>query len=104
MTSSASTSSATTSSVAVLSVDPTKRKTGGALLGDRIRLNALGSDSVFMRSLATRQAHRALTRNIEQSIAICQAAGFGRQVIGQITHAIRQIGHFRRNDQNAWVG
>ncbi|MGD8441535.1 MAG: methylmalonyl-CoA mutase family protein, partial [Holophagae bacterium] len=62
--------------IVILSVDPTKRRTGGALLGDRIRLNALGSDRVFMRSLATRQAHRALSRNIEQSIAICQAAGF----------------------------
>ncbi|HSO22506.1 MAG TPA: methylmalonyl-CoA mutase family protein, partial [Chondromyces sp.] len=62
--------------IAILSIDPTKRKTGGALLGDRIRLNALGSDRVFMRSLATRQAHRALSKHIEQSIAVCQAAGF----------------------------
>jgi methylmalonyl-CoA mutase len=62
--------------IAILSVDPTKRRTGGALLGDRIRLNALASDRVFMRSLATRQAHRALSRNIERSIAICQTAGF----------------------------
>jgi len=62
--------------IAILSVDPTKRKTGGALLGDRIRLNSLGSDRVFMRSLATRQAHRALSAHIEPSIAICQAAGF----------------------------
>ncbi len=62
--------------IAILSVDPTKRKTGGALLGDRIRLNSLGSDRVFMRSLATRQAHRALSANIEDSIAVCQAAGF----------------------------
>ncbi|HQN94718.1 MAG TPA: methylmalonyl-CoA mutase family protein [Thermoanaerobaculales bacterium] len=62
--------------IAILSVDPTKRKTGGALLGDRIRLNSLGSDRVFMRSLATRQAHRALSANIEQSIALCRAAGF----------------------------
>ncbi len=62
--------------IAILSIDPTKRKTGGALLGDRIRLNALGSDRVFMRSLATRQAHRALTQNIDESIFLCQAAGF----------------------------
>ncbi len=62
--------------IAIISVDPTKRKTGGALLGDRIRLNSLGSDRVFMRSLATRQAHRALSRYIEQSIAICKGAGF----------------------------
>jgi methylmalonyl-CoA mutase len=62
--------------IAILSVDPTKRKTGGALLGDRIRVNSLGSDRVFMRSLATRQAHRALSAHIEQSIAVCQGAGF----------------------------
>jgi len=62
--------------IAILSVDPTKRKTGGALLGDRIRLNSLGSDRVFMRSLATRQAHRALSAHIEQSIRLCRAAGF----------------------------
>ncbi len=63
-------------SVAVLSVDPTKRRTGGALLGDRIRMNVLGSERVYMRSLATRQAHRALSENIERSIALCRAAGF----------------------------
>jgi len=62
--------------IAILSIDPTKRKTGGALLGDRIRLNSLGSDQVFMRSLATRQAHRALTQNIDESIFVCQSAGF----------------------------
>ncbi len=67
--------------VAILSVDPTKRKTGGALLGDRIRLNSLGSDRVFMRSLATRQAHRALSAHIERSIAICQAAGFDLVIV-----------------------
>ena len=67
--------------VAVLSVDPTKRKTGGALLGDRIRMNVLGSPDVYMRSLATRQAHRALSENIERSIALCRAAGFDLIVV-----------------------
>jgi methylmalonyl-CoA mutase len=67
--------------IAILSVDPTKRRTGGALLGDRIRLNALGSDRVFMRSLATRQAHRALSKHIESSIAVCQAAGFDLVIV-----------------------
>jgi methylmalonyl-CoA mutase len=62
--------------IALLSVDPTKRKTGGALLGDRIRLNSLISDRVYMRSLATRQAHRALSAHIETSIEVCQGAGF----------------------------
>ncbi len=67
--------------IAILSIDPTKRKTGGALLGDRIRLNCLGSDRVFMRSLATRQAHRALSAHIEQSIGVCQGAGFDLIVV-----------------------
>ncbi len=67
--------------IAVLSVDPTKRKTGGALLGDRIRLNSLGSERVFMRSLATRQAHRALSQHIEESIRICQGAGFDLVIV-----------------------
>jgi methylmalonyl-CoA mutase cobalamin-binding domain/chain len=62
--------------IAILSVDPTKRKTGGALLGDRIRLNSSISDRVYMRSLATRQAHRALSAHIETSIEVCQGAGF----------------------------
>jgi methylmalonyl-CoA mutase len=62
--------------IAILSVDPTKRKTGGALLGDRIRLNSPGSDRVFMRSLATRQAHSVLPAHIAQSIDVCQGAGF----------------------------
>ncbi|HSN55294.1 MAG TPA: methylmalonyl-CoA mutase family protein, partial [Candidatus Sulfomarinibacteraceae bacterium] len=67
--------------IAILSVDPTKRRTGGALLGDRIRLNSLSSDRVFMRSLATRQAHRALSQHIERSIGICQAAGFDLVIV-----------------------
>jgi len=67
--------------VAILSVDPTKRRTGGALLGDRIRMNALGSERVYMRSLATRQAHRALSEHIERSIAVCRAAGFDLVIV-----------------------
>ncbi len=67
--------------IAVLSVDPTKRRTGGALLGDRIRMNSLATDRVYMRSLATRQAHRALSAHIASSIRICQAAGFGLVVV-----------------------
>jgi len=67
--------------LAVLSVDPTKRKTGGALLGDRIRMNSLASRRVYMRSLATRQAHRALSAHIGQAIAICQGQGFGLVIV-----------------------
>ena len=72
--------------VAVLSVDPTKRKTGGALLGDRIRMNSLYHpelrDRVFMRSLATRgAAHRATSEALEASIAATQAEGFDLVIV-----------------------
>jgi isobutyryl-CoA mutase len=60
---------------AVLAVDPTRRRGGGALLGDRIRMNALDGDHVFFRSLATRSA-RELPENIEAIIGACQAAGY----------------------------
>ena len=65
--------------VAVLSVDPTRRRTGGALLGDRIRMNALygeHTDRVYMRSFATRQAHRATSAALREAIEVCRAAGF----------------------------
>ncbi len=66
-------------SVAVLSVDPTRRRTGGALLGDRIRMNSLygeHADRAYMRSFATRQAHRATSGALAEAIGVCRAAGF----------------------------
>ena len=60
----------------IISVDPSKRKTGGALLGDRIRMNAISSDRVFMRSLATRQYNLALNKHIDSTISILKHAGF----------------------------
>jgi methylmalonyl-CoA mutase len=63
-------------SLAIISVDPSKRKTGGALLGDRIRMNAINNKRVYMRSLATRQANLALSKNVQESIDICKAAGY----------------------------
>ncbi len=62
--------------VAVISVDPSKRKTGGALLGDRIRMNAINNPRVYMRSLATRQSNLALSKYVQEAILICKAAGF----------------------------
>lgn len=62
--------------MAIISVDPSKRKTGGALLGDRIRMNSIHSERVFMRSLATRQSNLALSRYVQDSIDICKAAAF----------------------------
>ena len=63
-------------SLAVLSVDPSKRKTGGALLGDRIRMNSIYHRDVFMRSFATRQSHRTLSRAMPDILCVMQSAGF----------------------------
>jgi methylmalonyl-CoA mutase len=62
--------------IAVVSIDPSKRKTGGALLGDRIRMNAVFSPRVYMRSLATRQANLALSKHVQGAVNILKSAGF----------------------------
>jgi methylmalonyl-CoA mutase len=62
--------------VAVISVDPSKKKTGGALLGDRIRMNSISSPRAYMRSLATRESDKALSEYVEDAINICKEAGF----------------------------
>lgn len=62
--------------LAIISVDPSKRKTGGALLGDRIRMNAIRNDRVYMRSLATRQSNLALSKYVQDAVNICKAAAF----------------------------
>ncbi|MCX6216446.1 methylmalonyl-CoA mutase family protein [Spirosoma sp.] len=62
--------------IAIISVDPSKRKSGGALLGDRIRMNAIHSPRVYMRSLATRQSNLALSRHVQDAIDVCRAAQF----------------------------
>ncbi|WP_415813831.1 fused isobutyryl-CoA mutase/GTPase IcmF [Mesobacillus thioparans] len=67
--------------VAILSVDPTKQKTGGALLGDRIRMNAIFSPRVYMRSLATRQSRSELSLAIKDAIDVVKAAGFDLVIV-----------------------
>jgi methylmalonyl-CoA mutase len=62
--------------VGIVSVDPSKRKTGGALLGDRIRMNAINSPRVYMRSLATRQSNLALSKYVSEAIEVLKAAEF----------------------------
>ena len=62
--------------IAIISVDPSKRKTGGALLGDRIRMNAINNNRVYMRSLATRQSNLALSKYVQDAVNICKAANF----------------------------
>jgi methylmalonyl-CoA mutase len=60
----------------IISVDPSKRKTGGALLGDRIRMNAINDKRVYMRSLATRESNVALSKHVSDAIAVLKVAGF----------------------------
>ena len=62
--------------LAIISVDPSKRKTGGALLGDRIRMNSINNSRVYMRSLATRQSNLALSKHVSQALDILKYAKF----------------------------
>src|SRR5690625_304397 len=62
--------------IGIISVDPSKRKTGGALLGDRIRMNAINSSRVYMRSLATRQANLALSDYVQEAVDILKVAEY----------------------------
>ena len=65
----------------LLLVDPTRRRSGGALLGDRIRLNAIHGGSVFVRSLATRQANRSVSESVQDAVRVMRAAGFDLVVV-----------------------
>ncbi len=67
--------------IAVVSVDPSKRRSGGALLGDRIRMNTVTHDRVFMRSLATRQSNLALSRYVRSAVDILKAAAYDLVVL-----------------------
>ena len=67
--------------IAVVSVDPSKKKTGGALLGDRIRMNAIAGPRSYMRSLATRDSDKALSAHVQEAIDICKTAGYDLVVV-----------------------
>lgn len=62
--------------VGIVSVDPSKRKTGGALLGDRIRMNSINNPRVYMRSLATRQSNLALSKHVAEAVDVLKAANY----------------------------
>ena len=62
--------------IGIISVDPSKRKTGGALLGDRIRMNSINNERVYMRSLATRQSNLALSKHVSEAVQILKASHF----------------------------
>ncbi len=66
----------TDKTIAVISVDPSKKKTGGALLGDRIRMNSINHPRAYMRSLATRDDNTALSGAVQEAIDVCKSAGF----------------------------
>src|SRR5450631_1686478 len=67
--------------VAIVSIDPSRKRTGGALLGDRIRMNAIESDNIFMRSLATRDAGTELSAALPEVLAACKVSGFDLIVV-----------------------
>jgi isobutyryl-CoA mutase len=67
--------------IAVVAMDPTRRRSGGALLGDRIRMNSLASESLFMRSLATRRQHLATSAVLREVIELYKTAGFDLVIV-----------------------
>ncbi len=67
--------------IAVLAVDPTRRRTGGALLGDRIRMNSLRSEQIYMRSMATRRQHLATSAMLQDAIGYLKSAGFDLVIV-----------------------
>ena len=82
--------------IALLATDPTRKRTGGALLGDRIRMNSLSDDNLFMRSFASRNSGREIADCIDRSIEVCKAAGFDLIIvetsgIGQGNDAITEV-------------
>jgi isobutyryl-CoA mutase len=68
-------------SVAILAVDPSRQRTGGALLGDRIRMNSINCDRIYMRSLATRDSHSELSAAIKDAIDVVRASGFDLVIV-----------------------
>ena len=67
--------------IAIIAIDPSRRKTGGALLGDRIRMNAIEAPNVYMRSLATRDGGQEVPASLTDMIAACKAAGFDLVIV-----------------------
>ena len=67
--------------IAVIAVDPTRRKTSGALLGDRIRMNAIGGGNIYMRSMATRGSSSEIPPSLPDSVAACKAAGYDLVIV-----------------------
>lgn len=62
--------------IGIISVDPSKRKTGGALLGDRIRMNSINNERVYMRSLATRQSNLSVSKYVKDAVSVLKCSGY----------------------------
>ena len=78
--------------IAVIAIDPSRRKTGGALLGDRIRMNALSSEKIYMRSLATRGGGSEIAACLPDAISACKCAGFDLIVVaGRMDSYVEQF-------------
>jgi len=82
--------------VALLATDPTRKKTGGALLGDRIRMNSLSDPKLFMRSFASRESGREIAECVDRAVEVCKAVGFDLVLvetsgIGQGNDAITEV-------------
>ena len=84
--------------IAVLAVDPSRRKTGGALLGDRIRMNAIGHPNVYMRSLATRVSGSEVPAAFADIVAATRIAGFDVVIV-----ETSGIGQGRRRHRPSWT-
>src|SRR5258708_6828757 len=67
--------------IAILSIDPSRKRTGGALLGDRIRMNAIDHPNVFMRSMATRDTGTEISAALPDAIAACRLSGFDLVIV-----------------------
>src|SRR5205823_6602380 len=67
--------------IAIISIDPSRRKSGGALLGDRIRMNAIEHPNIYMRSLATRDAGNEISKALPEVMAACKVAGFDLVIV-----------------------
>ena len=67
--------------IAIVSIDPSRKRTGGALLGDRIRMNAINHPNIFMRSLATRDTGSEISASLSEVIAACKLTGFDLVIV-----------------------
>lgn len=67
--------------IGIISIDPSKKKTGGALLGDRIRMNSIRNERVYMRSLATRQSNLAMSKHVGDAVNVLKTAGFDLVIV-----------------------